>query len=103
MFFNCFAILSLALAVHGDPVPNCGTVVKNSRIVNGVDSQSGRWPWITRLATTGNPLNCGGTLISDRWVLSAAHCFTAADKDSLTVTLGIVKYLIGQNLVGLNY
>ncbi|XP_066935697.1 prostasin-like [Clytia hemisphaerica] len=88
MFFNCFTILSLALAVHGNPVPNCGTVVKNPRIVNGVDSKAGRWPWMTRLATTGYYLDCGGTLISDRWVLSAAHCFTAADKDSLTATLG---------------
>ena len=34
----------------------------------------GSWPWAAYLRWRGE-YTCGGTLISDQWVLSAGHCF----------------------------
>jgi len=47
-------------------------------IQNGVDAKENEYPWMVALATkdlnNSHSLFCGGTLISDRIVLTAAHC-----------------------------
>ncbi|CAG5109820.1 Oidioi.mRNA.OKI2018_I69.chr2.g4304.t1.cds [Oikopleura dioica] len=50
-----------------------------SRIVGGVAASENSWPWITRLFLretigSGGGRGCGGTIIHNNWVLSAAHC-----------------------------
>ncbi|CAJ0950741.1 unnamed protein product [Ranitomeya imitator] len=44
------------------------------RIVGGMNSARDEWPWQVSLHFKGNA-QCGGSLISDTWVLTAAHCF----------------------------
>ncbi|ELV13354.1 serine protease 41 [Tupaia chinensis] len=56
--------------------------------MGGVESGRGRWPWqaLVRLRKTKY---CGGSLLSRRWVLSAAHCFDRIpDASKWTVQLG---------------
>ena len=46
----------------------------NSQIVGGQEAVPGSWPWMVSLRKETSPL-CGGSLLSERWIVSAAHCF----------------------------
>ncbi|XP_007179856.1 transmembrane protease serine 12 [Balaenoptera acutorostrata] len=60
----------------------CGTAplantFKGSRIVGGTEAQIGAWPWLVSLQIqSGRYLAhvCAGSLVKNRWVLTAAHC-----------------------------
>ncbi|XP_018601581.1 transmembrane protease serine 6 [Scleropages formosus] len=53
---------------------DCGIQHFPSRVVGGLNSVEGEWPWQASLQFSGRHL-CGGVLISSQWVASAAHCF----------------------------
>lgn len=46
---------------------------KDPRVVGGVASNPGAWPWLIALYQDGI-FHCGGVILSDQWVLTAAHC-----------------------------
>ncbi|CAN0223869.1 unnamed protein product, partial [Lampetra planeri] len=60
-----------------------------NRIVGGTEARPGAWPWQAILYYNGK-FQCGGSLLSNRWVVSAAHCFGASSQaGSWTVYLGL--------------
>ncbi|CAM4562428.1 unnamed protein product [Lepidochelys olivacea] len=52
----------------------CGKRSVSGRIFNGQDAKDGAWPWQVSVQQNGFHI-CGGSLISESWVVSAAHCF----------------------------
>lgn len=46
---------------------------KDPRVVGGVASNPGAWPWLIALYQDGI-FHCGGVILNDQWVLTAAHC-----------------------------
>ncbi|XP_026822722.1 transmembrane protease serine 9-like [Rhopalosiphum maidis] len=60
------------------------------RIVGGQNADPGEWPWIVAIFNSGRHF-CGGSLIDDTHVLTAAHCvahMSSWDVARLTVNLG---------------
>ncbi|KAG8233803.1 hypothetical protein J437_LFUL008023 [Ladona fulva] len=62
------------LAVHHD-----------TRVVGGQVASHGQFPWQV-LISMDNSYVCGGSVISDTWILTAGHC--ASDFSNFVVTLG---------------
>ncbi|XP_069507955.1 serine protease 27-like [Ambystoma mexicanum] len=69
----------------------CGKpVISDDRVVGGTDSVAGRWPWQVSLQSQFHHI-CGGSLITRKWVLTAAHCFLEPyySPNDFKVVLGI--------------
>lgn len=62
-------------------------------ILGGREAEPGAWPWQVALVNSlqENAFNgqfCGGTLIDDEWVLTAAHCVEGAEASLIDVLVG---------------
>ncbi|KAF2887921.1 hypothetical protein ILUMI_18252, partial [Ignelater luminosus] len=55
------------------------------RIFGGTKTTIEQFPWLVLLESTNNDFTCGGSLINNRYVLTAAHC---VGEDIVSVRLG---------------
>merc|ERR1719391_770073 len=74
------------------PLTNCKCGVANglsSRIVGGTFTEKNKYPWQVGLTSrNGNSPYCGGSLISNKEVLTAAHCNENKRASDIFVLLG---------------
>ncbi|XP_073988611.1 trypsin-1-like isoform X2 [Rhodnius prolixus] len=69
----------------------CGRSGRTGRIIGGTDATPGEFPWIVSITRRGGHF-CGGTLLNNKWVLTAAHCLCTGNDvlgaAELKVTVG---------------
>merc|ERR1711893_136517 len=89
-------ILSLLVASAAAWTSNCGRSMgfldaeKEEFIVGGTRSRAGQWPWQISLERRGNQF-CGGTIINNEWVITAAHCVDSGSTSSLRMVAGALQ------------
>jgi len=72
---------------------NCGLASRKKRIVGGKETEVSEYPWQIGMVHTGkSSVWCGGSVISDQWILTAAHCVPKATTSNIEVLLGEHDY-----------
>ena len=62
----------------------------DDRIINGWTSKITDAPWLVSLQTRSDGKHfCGGTIIEDSWVLTAAHCVEGQDWHNIRIQMGL--------------
>ncbi|XP_055642588.1 trypsin-1-like [Toxorhynchites rutilus septentrionalis] len=74
---------------------------RGHRIVGGFEISIEDAPHQVSLQTRGSHI-CGGSIISTKWVLTAAHCTDGSSVSSLTVRVGSSKHASGGEVINIS-
>ncbi|PZC80055.1 trypsin beta-like [Helicoverpa zea] len=79
--------MSSTPARRSDPSPESILATSTRRIVSGRNTSIAAVPWQVSLREKTYPI-CGGSVVTDVWLLTAAHCLLRARASELSVRLG---------------
>jgi len=77
-----YTIIILGVAAHITTVHSsckCGIAHRTARVVGGFQTEVNEYPWMVNPLFGPIPYQCGASLISDQWVLTARHCTEKPD------------------------
>ncbi|XP_045336282.1 serine protease 38 [Leopardus geoffroyi] len=75
----------------------CGHRYIQGKIVGGVDVPERKWPWQVSVHYAGFHV-CGGSIIDEYWILSAAHCFQREkNTEAFDMYVGLVDLRVAGN------
>lgn len=67
--------------IKGQPSKQKPSVDSYGKIVGGSDAQKGAFPWQVMFWDYKRRSFCGGALLNEKWIITAAHCFSASSRD----------------------
>ncbi|KAH7945460.1 hypothetical protein HPB49_011106 [Dermacentor silvarum] len=70
------------------PHRTCGLrTARRARVVGGQVAYDGEFPWLVsvQFVPSMGENKCGGTILNERWILTAAHCFYGYQKSNFVV------------------
>ncbi|XP_055384116.1 chymotrypsin-1-like [Condylostylus longicornis] len=62
----------------------------SGRVVGGTDAEEGEFPYIVSLRSSFGSHSCGGSILNNQWILTAAHC-VGAGANGITIQYGVTK------------
>jgi trypsin len=68
---------------------------RSGRIVGGNTAGSGQFRYMVSLRTAINVHFCGGTLFSNRWIVSTAQCTTGRSMGHINAVIGAIHNTVG--------
>jgi trypsin len=89
MIRQIFLLVALATIAIASPLSE-NFFEREGRIVGGSNAALGQFPYQVSLRTAANFHFCGGSIINNRWVLSAAHCTIGRAQNAVRVVVGTV-------------
>lgn len=89
MIRQIFVLVALVAVAIASPLSEV-FFEREGRIVGGSNANLGQFPYQVSLRTAANFHFCGGSIINNRWVLSAAHCTIGRAQNSVRVVVGTV-------------
>ncbi|GJQ80523.1 hypothetical protein Trydic_g12414 [Trypoxylus dichotomus] len=86
-----FIVVLFALVANALAIPSIDRRIDyngNWKVVGGSTATSGAYPFIVSLRSSSNSHFCGGSILSEQWILSAAHCLVSISASSITAVVG---------------
>ncbi|XP_034116861.1 chymotrypsin-2 [Drosophila nasuta] len=91
-------VLILAIVAIGNI--NVHAAPPMGRVVNGTDANVNDYPFVISLRGSTGSHSCGGSIVSNQFVMTAAHCVAGRTASSLSVQYGVTNIAAkGPNVV----